>query len=116
MSEKIILELKFDTKNKYNYSVSCNDYRVGGIKWNDIDNGIYHKIEIDNEDLFYTLNINPNQKVIECLKEVRNNFNIFENGYGDTIVERGKNGLTFWEYIDNKIKELEKRNEHNSIS
>ena len=48
-----------------------------------------------------------NQKAIECLKDVKNNFIISENGYGDTIVERGKNGLTFLEYIDNKIKELE---------
>ena len=109
MSEKIILELKFDTKNKYNYSVSCNDYRVGGIKWNDIDNGIYHKIEIDNEDLFYTLNINPNQKVIECLKEVKE---VAEKKLSELEDYKAKiyMGLFLYNiecFIDNKIKELE---------
>lgn len=51
------------------------------------------------------------QKAIECLKEVKDNFIIYENGDGDTIIERGKNGLTFLEHIYNKIKELEKNNE-----
>ena len=103
MNEKIILELKFDTKNKYNYSVSCNDYRVGGVKWNDVENGEYHKVDINVEDLLYTtklLTSNQNQKAIECLEELKHYISYEYLGQYSLFA-----GTCEW--IDNKIKELE---------
>ena len=48
-----------------------------------------------------------NQTAIECLKKIESIFEVYENVYGDTVIPRKENGLTFLKYIDNKIKELE---------
>lgn len=58
--EKIMLEVKF---NKILQSVFLNDFRVGGCKWNDIDNGQVIKLSVNMEDLFHEL------KKTECFKK-----------------------------------------------
>ena len=112
MDDKIVLELKLNRKNKFLYSVSCNDYRVGGVKWNDVENGEYHKVDINVEDLLYTtklLTSNQNQKAIECLKEVKE---VAEKKLSELEDYKAKiyMGLFLYNiegFIDNKIKELE---------
>ena len=46
-----------------------------------------------------------NQKAIECLNEIYNIYQPYEDDDENVILE--KNGVSFIEYLDNKIKELE---------
>ena len=99
MSEKIKLDARIDLKNKFNYSISLDDYRIGGMKWNDVDYGRNFEFSVNKQDILDALHINPNQKAIECLKEVRDWI------FVETLFT--SEGLMICRYLDNKIKELE---------
>ena len=58
--ERVVLNLKIAIVNK-NYSASINDYRVGGMKWNDVGsekNSLFYKIGLNKEDLLFALGVN----------------------------------------------------------
>lgn len=54
--EKVELQLKF-TPNYSKYSVLLNCYRVGGMKWNDVDGAIFHKIDLNKEEVLSALGV-----------------------------------------------------------
>ena len=54
--EKIELQLKF-TPNYKKYSILLNCYRVGGMKWNDVDGAIFYKIDLSKEDVLFALGV-----------------------------------------------------------
>lgn len=54
--EKVELQLKF-TPNYKKYSILLNCYRVGGMKWNDVDGAIFHKIDLSKEDVLFALGV-----------------------------------------------------------
>lgn len=113
MSKSTIkLDARIDLKNKFNYSISLDDYRIGGMKWNDVDNGRNFEFSVNKQDILDALHINQTQKVIECLKEIFDLYEPYENDEGDVILTH--NGVSFIEYIDNKIKELEGNDENDS--
>lgn len=50
--EQVVLEVKFNDKLQ---SIFLNNIRIGGVKWNDIDNGQYIKLYINKQDLLHEL-------------------------------------------------------------
>lgn len=111
MSEGTIkLGARIDLKNKFNYSISLDDYRIGGMKWNDVDNGRNFVFSVNKQDILDALHINQTQKAIECLKEVKEYIKLHcEYTVKDKIgwyLPENKIDIL----IDNKIKELEGEN------
>lgn len=103
MSEGTIkLDARIDLKNKFNYSISLDDYRIGGMKWNDVDNGRNFVFSANKQDILDALHINQTQKAIECLKEIKLNF-----PDRTFAIEIDNKVISIWNFIDNKIKELE---------
>jgi len=51
-------------------------------------------------------NANQNQKAIECLKEIKSNF-----PDRTLAIKINNNFISIWNFIDNKIKELEEKDE-----
>ena len=103
--ERIKLDARIDLKNKFNYSIALDDYRIGGMKWNDVDNGRNFEFSVNKQDILDALHINQTQIAIECLKEINRHL------CSHTVERDGYEFVHFEPYyvldlIDNKIKEL----------
>lgn len=48
MSDRLVLKVRFNDKLE---SALLNDYRITGIKWNDVDNGHYLEITVSKKDI-----------------------------------------------------------------
>lgn len=67
-------------------------------------NNINKKLNAENQKLFETLFV-ENQKAIEELKNISENYYMFENGENEVIAEP-TNGISLIDYIERRIKEL----------
>lgn len=65
---KVELRIKQSKKYPTTTSVVLNEYRVGGVKWNDIDDGNTIIANVDKEDVLIALEIN--QQIAELKKQL----------------------------------------------
>lgn len=96
MSEQIILEVKFNDKLQ---SIFLDDYRIGGCKWNDIDNGKTIKLYIKKQDLLHALKLEAEQvkkraveefvvKAVDTLDEMgMERSSEYNDGYDDGVAD-----------------------------
>ena len=118
--KRVILNLRIAITNK-NYSALINDYRVGGMKWNDVGserNSLFYKIGLNKEDLLFALGVKKqltdleaklaeSEKALEYARYPVARILDDINQLKQQIIEECKEHQEFCKVADEKVKSLQ---------
>lgn len=95
-NEFVKIEVKYNNKAQ---SIVMNDWRIGGCKWNDVDNGKFLTLLVNKKDLINELGANKQIADLEAklAESEKENKRISSNNLSHSI------------YIDKKIERLEQQ-------
>lgn len=67
MSDRLVLKVRFNDKLE---SALLNDYRITGIKWNDVDNGHYLEITVSKKDILSAISAGEFKETKTALESI----------------------------------------------